>query len=375
MKSCEKCGMIYDEITGGCPNCARLDSQSSFGGTSWPLLKTWFSSPLTLTLAILVTVVAVLSALGGGIPLFQVLIAIGLWITYAAAKASDTRMSPTGLKMISGTLKAVKIILWVAVGLCAVSAVVILASASSIPAISAYDLFNSPYFSVVPEEYAYLIYNLLSVVTVSAMFTVLGLIVLAIAVVLALFNVFFYRNAHKLAKSVSVSCETGLLRLAKHSTVKAWMIVFAVIQFLTGASGIVYSDGITVIQWLCTIALYVIGFIWMRKYLDPIAAGGAPAQPAAEQGPVYNPPAAEQPAAPQNPPEAFGQVHTPFEAAGLQLGDVADQAAEQFTAPAEQTPDTIPDALDALDQVKDVLADDGESAPAEAADDSEPEDL
>ena len=356
MKSCEKCGMIYDEITGGCPNCARLDSQSSFGGTSWPLLKTWFSSPLTLTLAILVTVVAVLSAIGGGIPLFQVLIAIGLWIAYAAAKASDTRMSPTGLKMISGTLKAVKIILWVAVGLCAVSALIMLVSASSIPAISAYDLFNSPYFSVVPEEYAYLIYNLLSVVTVSAMFTVLGLIVLAIAVVLALFNVFFYRNAHKLAKSVSVSCETGLLRLAKHSTVKAWMIVFAVIQ------------------WLCTIALYVIGFIWMRKYLDPIAAGGAPAQPVAEQGPVYNPPAAEQPAAPQNPPEAFGQVHTPFEAAGLQLGDVADQAAEQFTAPAEQTPDTIPDALDALDQVKDVLADDGESAPAEAADDSEPED-
>ena len=162
----------------------------------------------------------------------------------------------TGLAIASGTTKAIFIVVWVAVGLVAVFMVLMIVFGQLLVNYLPYpfiedlpDIFNdlpnglgvaypassgipSPNIPI-PVDPGYSVDNIrlgLIVVTVVG-----GLIIIALLIV---FNLCFYRKLHRFTKSLCVSLKNDYLQVECVKPVKAWLIVAAVITFLSAVTSL-----------------------------------------------------------------------------------------------------------------------------------------
>ena len=269
MKSCERCGMIYDETIGNCPNCSRLNSENQNGGAAWPVLKSWFSSNLMLVIAILITVSVGLGIFAGSYNILGILITIGLWMAYASAKSEDSRMNPTGLKIISGTLKATVIIFHVLAGLLFVLGIICLAARDYLlyNFVTFGDLFATGITGSIADMdgLMYLLGNIAG----DTLFTILAVVIFVAAICIEIENIFFMRNAHKLAKSLCLSADTGVMNIAKSSTVRIWMLVLGILECIGVISVIASGGGFAdIVSTACGAALYIVGSVWINRNIQ-----------------------------------------------------------------------------------------------------------
>ncbi len=244
------------------------------------------AGPLFLALCILMSAGAGISLLYS-FNLFALLYAIALWLIYAAARKGELQIRQSGLKMISGTVKAKMIVLWVCMGILIAVALILIAISTQADAIM--DAVWNSLTEAVGEMYTEL-ENLtgqsreaLMPIMGTMLFAVMGVICLFAAGMILLINLFFFRNLHKFTKSVCNSFATGRCEVAKISTVRAWFLVIGIISALSclsdGQNDLVFFLGNG-----CICAAYVILFVLGTVLLEQ--------QRQAQSQSILNPPPA-----------------------------------------------------------------------------------
>ena len=248
-------------------------------------LKEAFGSPLFLALAILVSIVTGIGIFFSSFDIFYILTTIGVWLVYASAK-SNGPLSSTGLAMISGTAKAIKIVSLVLAILLIVLAVVFAGICSvSIPSIIEEDI-------TVPEL-KYAVYEALeesgvsvsindstieevfdaleeavdsAEIPLSAFFVifivVIELFILICGVVMLVLSLTFYRTLHKFHKSV---CENAryISEIQKAKSLKVWLMVLGILSAIGSLSTV---GELTMISSLAGAAVYIVGSVFVGKY-------------------------------------------------------------------------------------------------------------
>lgn len=274
--NCPHCGNPVSEAESFCSVCGAPQAaqqpqppvqqpQQPVGLTLRQLLARLFTEPLFLTMCILESVSVAAAILLNGIFSFGnivthvpgVLFVIFLWMLYAQSRKGDA--DPKSMRYISGTCFAVYIVNWVSAGalmlggllLCAVGGALsgfmdtvmdaVLGSVSGINA--ALDAFK---------------------LTGTALFVVLGIIVILTGVVTMLLNIFGYRNIHRFAQSVYRSAESGVWQPVQLKAAHTWLMVYGILQALGALSSLGSLSGL--LGGGCGAAALIVASLWLRKH-------------------------------------------------------------------------------------------------------------
>lgn len=218
-------------------------------------LRSVFSHPLFLTIAILMTVSAGLGVLSGSFDVFSILFAVAGWILYCSSKNQPV-INLKGLSLASGTVFASEIVIWVCAGIVAVCGVLCMAI---FPLISGF-LYGSLERFFDDRAFSGLVISDVSMAIVGVL---VGVVLLVLAVLLVLYNIFFVRKAHAFVKSLYESAQTGVYSVVCARTVTSWLLALGIIEAvgLLGCTG----DVLLVLAGLSSAAVYFVAYVWMKK--------------------------------------------------------------------------------------------------------------
>ena len=253
----------------------------SDGGRVGSLYEEIFREPLFLAITIMMTVAAVLTLFTGvrigdnsyGLNLaaaIPILYAVALWLIFADFRKTGAAHKTTGLAIASGTTKAVFIVNWVAVVMVAVLVFIIIVFGNLLVNYLPYPFIQDlPEFLDIPDipgitgvshvpMQAYQGIN--TAVVLGIAFA--GAVVIAAIIVI---NLCFYRKLHRFAKSACESLRNDHLQIECVRPVKAWLIVIAVIQFIS-AAGAMVANPVASISAICEGLSSVFASVLIKKY-------------------------------------------------------------------------------------------------------------
>ena len=247
-----------------------------------------FSSPLFLTLCILVSVVAGFSLMMGSINVIYVLITIATWITYASACKGV--LNHTGLAMISGTTKAVKILLIVVGIILIVSAVITAAFGGSAVQDMIIDSEAKTVSDLIADIEQELAENNVSIYLSESMIkeiseldevirsedVPLGLVLESVlfGIVVAMFfsgailvviAFTFFRMLHKFHKSVCLNSKDGITEIKCAKAASIWLLVLGILSAIGALSA---PGSLVLIQSLVSSSVYIVGYVFISRYFS-----------------------------------------------------------------------------------------------------------
>ncbi len=286
---CQSCGAVIEDNSAFCTVCGArqdpilqrteekygsaapaYDSREAYyssGSAVGPVYCAVFREPLFLVITILMTVSAVVSLFTGVnfgdnsyeiilTAVIPVLFAVALWLIFAEFRTDKPLYKTTGLAIASGTVKAMFILIWVAVGLVAVVMVLMIVFGSLLVNYLPYpfiqdlpDIFNDlpgglgvayPVSGGIPAPNIPMPtnpgYNAQALSTgMILVICIGGLIAIALLIVV---NLCFYRKLHRFTKSLCVSLKNDYLQVECIRPVKAWLVVIAVFSFIAAVNAI-----------------------------------------------------------------------------------------------------------------------------------------
>ena len=265
--NCPKCKNLIPDESLYCPVCSEpLTKPDGSNVNGLPpviaALHNLVSSKLFLAVAILFTVASAVGlALGEGIPVFEILIAIALWIMFASNKKGNVMGYATPLKMISGTVFANTIVLWVVGGILAVSGLIVALSGSA-----ALDIMD------VMVEFGEFSMDELSLFEAygSLVFTVFGIVFIVAAVIVFLINIFIYKGMHKFTKSVLTTFQTGINQIEKLKFTKVVILIIGILAALSSLGSLL--NFAVFVQEASTAAACIIIYVMLDSFEKEIAA-------------------------------------------------------------------------------------------------------
>lgn len=228
------------------------------GSYMQPDLRAAFRSGMFLAMCILVTIATIFGSVSlsttSGVSInynfnvIYLLITIGMWMTYATACDPNAEpMKPTGFTMVSGCMKAQRILMWVAMGLLIFAGVVLIAIGAAMMANAELaaelaDAINvnisdelwelyGPQLGEMLEYFEELITNGF----LALLFIGLGVGVLLAAVIILILNLTFYRSCHRLAYSIAEYAKGKTTELVGARTVANWLIVMGIFSAVGGS--------------------------------------------------------------------------------------------------------------------------------------------
>ncbi len=273
---CKKCGHEYNEGQMFCTGCGealteanRSQPQGSYADEEYSgnentikasksqvrkslvadKFVSAFSNNLFMVACILTTVSVCISFIVGVMDVISVLYAIFMWLIYGDAKRGIANSKY--MRFISGTVYAVKILLWVVFGAGAVSAFLSLVASSA----AAVD-FNMTFsrYTQISEVLG------VGIALFMFLFFAFG------AATALLLNILFYKPAHKFAQSIYTSVDTGVMNLENVSKTKNGIIVLLVIKVLSVLVSDLNSGNF--IRSGCLCATYILIYLWLKKHFN-----------------------------------------------------------------------------------------------------------
>ncbi len=201
---------------------------------------------------------------------------IGLWVTYASAKGNASPFSSGGIKFISGTVFAARILIWVAVGLLAVLLVIFLVLADSAEDIMRWLYYDLPYGVGSLVRGGMLVYAII--------------ILVAIAIMVVL-NVTCYTYINNFTRSCYLSAESGRASFARVHATKCWLIALGVLSAISAIIAI-WTNFVSFFSGAFMSAGYFAAYVWINKNFSVVPAPvGAQYQPQGgyrQMPPQYN---------------------------------------------------------------------------------------
>lgn len=210
-----------------------------------------FTDTLFLVACICISAVAVFSVFSGSFDVFAILFTIFMWLVYASAKKGS--ISSKYMRFISGTVYALRICLWVAVGACGLAAIISLVLPTTI-----YDLISD-------VGYGYAALSMSSLISF-----VLCFVLLIFAAVIVVFNIFLYGPLHKLAKGLYTAVDTGIEQLPNIGAIKTWLLVLGILSGV-GALFSISDSFLSFISEGAEAAAYIVISVWLNKHFVRVA--------------------------------------------------------------------------------------------------------
>lgn len=233
--------------------------------------KSAFGSGMFLAMCVLQTVTVALGAFsirifnGGGfsfnynINIIGLLVMIGMWMIYAGARDMSTDvMKPGGFTIVSGCIKAMRIILWVAIGILFVCGLILAAFGAALDPAIVSEALDTIYSTVeVSPEVMERIAELVNGGFAALVIIMIGVMLILAAVVMLIMNLTYYKSCHRLARSMAEYVKGGCDELDCVRGVSTWLMVLGILCALSSLSNI--ASG-------CTAAMYIIGSVFLKKY-------------------------------------------------------------------------------------------------------------
>ena len=231
------------------PRAPRVDLRAAFG------------SGLFLALCILMSVITVMGSisidLASGsfsfsyaVNIFALLIAIGMWVVYSSAKNPDAPIKKGGFSLVSGTIKAMRIIFWICAVLIAICGAIYLALSILVPAdvwqeisASLQSMFaqagiDQALADALGHDFVDIYATIDWTSILPAVVLGFGILCLFLAVIVVILTVTYYKKLYQFAKSLGVCAENpdALPRAAR--AVSIWLLVMGILTILSGLGGI-----------------------------------------------------------------------------------------------------------------------------------------
>lgn len=284
---CSNCGEKLPPEAEFCPNCGSHEgvgagnnsggqSASSDGGApvytggdkylSPYSISAAFSSNMFLTMVILVTVGAFFSLVSISISsastifscVFPILFSISAWLSYAGAKTQNPARVATGTKMTRGIVFAQFICTWVSIGAIAICAVVVMA----IPSVGStfFRDFSRELYRSFDGMFYYGLGTAIMIIIAFALLLVAGFLVVE--------NLFYTRNAEKLARTVSTAAVSGGY-VTKTRVVRIWLMVLGILSccsFFGAFAG--FRAFISSVGGCCLGVSMILGSLFIKRYFE-----------------------------------------------------------------------------------------------------------
>lgn len=236
-----------------------------------------FSSGLFLALCILMTVVTATSAISIdlesghmnynlGVDVISLLVTIGMWMAFAAAKKTDIPFPSNGLRIASGTVYAMRVIAWVVAVIFLVCAIICVVCGTLLPAEI---LQNSAEFNITFDAElrdalsTFMDDDMIDVYLHGAdwatilplVFIACGIFIAIVAIVVMILNVTFYKRLHLFVQSVYRNVDNPAAKIRYANGTYIWLLVMGILSIFSGLGGIVM----------------IVGAVFVKKYFaDPI---------------------------------------------------------------------------------------------------------
>jgi len=242
-------------------------------------LRAAFGSGLFLALCILMTVLAAFGSFRINISegefqtsysfnIIAVLVTIGMWITFASARGTELQLKKTGLVMVSGSIKALRIIIWVAAIIVIVCSLLIAVFAVAAPDEVFHGIVEefrvafdeSGIEQVVVEtlgqdfvdEFKAIDWHAMTPIIIIA----LGIFLCLTVVIMLIFNVTYYKKLHQFARSLCDCVDNPDALPIAAGTVSVWLLVLGILNIFSGLSGVIM----------------IIGYAFLKKYFVDVEA-------------------------------------------------------------------------------------------------------
>lgn len=249
------------------------------------LVREACSSPLFLALSIIVSVATLISFYN----VFYILLTIGMWLAFASAKSKDAKMKGNGLKLLSGTAKAIRIVALVIAIIIIVFSIISLIVVSFVGPDLAHEIdsgvisvdsiagivsdYYEEYFDEkLPSDVYEALQEYESLLSGSdiSVGTLLCIVLIFLSISGVFFGAFylvlsltFFRFLHKFIRSVFLYNENNGGTIEKSKAVKGWLIVMGILSAI-GSFALVFSNPL----YLAEPAMLIVAYIWVGKYFS-----------------------------------------------------------------------------------------------------------
>ena len=253
---CTKCGAnLHGSLT--CPSCG---ASSGRAAAESGRIQGALSTPLFLTLCVLLSVAALSSLLFFVSAAVLALLAVACWMMYCAAKNSRP-ISEAALSLADGTAAAMFIIGWVQVGLCGIIAVFSLMLASK-------PWLYHPSADLTATGFTFFGFPLLLV----------SICLFVYAVISVFVTLFYTRNLKKFIHSVRLNTLDSRVPIQKAGAVKSWLMALGIFELVVCALLIGVCAAQTappigfllpsLISLLLKVCIHITGYILIKRYFS-----------------------------------------------------------------------------------------------------------
>ena len=237
-----------------------------------PDLKSAFRSGLFLAMCILMTITLVTGTVtfsildfsevsfSYNINVISLLITIGMWMTYSSARDNTTdQLKPGGFSIVSGCIKAIRIIMWVCIGIIIACGVICIAASFIVPAEMYESLAEQIRGAIQANLQGETVDELLRLITgemAALVLLFLGIFKILAAVIILIFNLTFYKFAHRLAYTMAEFVKGRATDIECAKTVSTWLLVLGILSALSAFASIGAA---------CQSAMYIVGSVFLKK--------------------------------------------------------------------------------------------------------------
>ena len=241
VKTCEA-----NEQTDGAYNANPI-SFEDLSDSAISKIITAFSSSAFLALCILFTISVGAAALTGSIDIINILFAVGLWLIRTAAVTNNTAGFSTPFRMISALTTIGVVLRWIAVGLLLLSSVIFFVAGIMAPPFDelmaevdsreAYEVIMIESGAGLDEIVTYddfmTAWNIVIDFLMMGGLIIFGSVMVVIAIILALVNIFCYHSIRRCAKSFVNAYNTNEKCFVSVNTVANWLLVLGVLEIVS----------------------------------------------------------------------------------------------------------------------------------------------
>ncbi|MBR5451706.1 MAG: hypothetical protein IKV36_01790 [Clostridia bacterium] len=257
---CKKCKNQIPDGSLYCPVCGEPQTQpdtTNINGMPSAIagLVSLFSDKLFFVATILMTVSAAAGFVGGGIPVFYILIAIAMWMAYAAVKNKNVMGLGTPLKMFSGISLAEYILGWVVTGCFGLGGISMLLGGAALGTVTnEYLKYIGDFSDIMPNQEVG-----------GIVIAIFGIAFIIGAVAVALLNVFVVGKMRKTAKSVLVTFQTGIDQIVNLKLTKVCMLILGIISGISALSSLPNAP-LAFVSESCSAAVMIIFYVLLNNF-------------------------------------------------------------------------------------------------------------
>ncbi len=262
---CNNCGFEYEDSLRVCPNCEPNPMPVTISlNPAADKVSAAITDSLFLVMCILMSASCLFSLIVGGLPTLNILFTIFMWLAYVQARKGI--LDSTHLRSLSGTTFAMYVINYVAAGLVALAGFiiafalsVIVQSPNSLEEITSLMEIENPAISQFVTNIIIKFGGLI------------GFIIIIIAALMIVLNIFSYNKIHKFAKSVYQSVDMNTIAFQNAKTAKVWLYIIAAFTIVSTVFDIKSTDFESLsylISEICSALTAIFAGVLIGKYLQ-----------------------------------------------------------------------------------------------------------